>query len=69
MAPGYRFHQMDDADAHEVSGWRYEPPYDFYDGDADPDDLAELLDPKGRRGVYFSVLDDKESLVGFFQFE
>lgn len=69
MAPRYLFHQMDDADAREISGWRYEPPYDFYDATADPDDLAELLDPERRRGVYFSVLDGEDNLIGFFQFE
>jgi ribosomal-protein-alanine N-acetyltransferase len=69
MAPGYLFRQMDDADAREISGWRYEPPYDFYDATADPDDLAELLDPERRRGVYFSVLDGENDLIGFFQFE
>jgi len=60
---------MDDADAREVSGWRYGPPYDFYDADADPQDLAELLDPERRRDAYFSVRDFKGQLVGFFQFE
>ena len=69
MAPGYLFRQMDDADAREISGWRYEPPYDFYDATADPDDLAELLDPERRRDVYFSVLDGDNNLIGFFQFE
>jgi ribosomal-protein-alanine N-acetyltransferase len=69
MAHGYLFRQMDDADAREISGWRYEPPYDFYDAAADPDDLAELLDPQSRRDVYFSALDGKSRLVGFFQFE
>src|SRR5918998_4299995 len=69
MAPRYRFRQLDDADAREISGWRYEPPYDFYDATADPDDLAELLDPERRRGVYFSVLDGEDNLIGFFQFE
>lgn len=69
MTPRYLFRQMDDADAREISGWRYEPPYDFYDSAADPADLAELLDPERRRGVYFSALDEKNDLVGFFQFE
>src|ERR671917_2331591 len=69
MASEYRFHQMDDADAHEISGWRYDPPYDFYDRDADPQDLAELRDPERRENVYFSVRDAEERLVGFFQFE
>ena len=45
MAHGYPFRQMDEADAREISGWRYAPPYDLYDSTADPADLAELLDP------------------------
>ena len=69
MAPPYLFCQMGDADAREISAWRYGPPYDFYDATADPDDLAELLDPERRRGAYFSVLDGESGLVGFFQFE
>ncbi len=69
MAPRYLFRQMDDADAREISGWRYAPPYDFYDATADPADLAELLDPQSRRDVYFSALDGEHRLMGFFQFE
>lgn len=69
MPSCYSFRQMDDADTREISGWRYEPPYDFYNGDADPDDLAELLDAGRRRDVYFSALDEEGELVGFFQFE
>ena len=63
MAHGYLFRQMDDADAREISGWRYEPPYDFYDSTADP------LEPQSRRNVYFSALDGENRLVGFFQYE
>lgn len=69
MPSGYLFRQMDAADANRVAGWRYEPPYDFYDSDADPEDLAELLDAESREGVYFSVLDEGGDLIGFFQFE
>ena len=69
MAPRYLFRQMDDADAREISGWRYAPPYDSYDATADPDDLAELLDPQSRRDVYCSALDREHRLMGFFQFE
>ena len=68
MPPGYLFRQMCETDANRVAGWRYEPPYDFYDPDADPEDLAELLDAEGRRDVYFSVLEG-EDLVGVFQFD
>jgi ribosomal-protein-alanine N-acetyltransferase len=69
MTPRHLFRQMDDIDAREISGWRYEPPYDFYDSAADPADLAELLDPERRKDVYFSALDEENGLVGFFQFE
>ena len=68
MRPDHLFRQMDEAAANEVACWRYEPPYDFYDSAADPEDLAELLDPERRRDVYFSVLVRGE-LAGFFQFE
>ncbi len=67
MLRHYSFRQMDGADAREISCWRYEPPYDFYDWTADPEDLAELLDPESRRENSFSVRDGEE-LVGFFQF-
>ena len=68
MGARYLLRQMDDADARRIAGWRYDPPYDFYDPAADPEDLAELLDPKRRENVYFSAIEDHE-LVGFFQFE
>ena len=66
---GYRFRQMEDEEATQISGWHYEPPYDFYDATSDPDDLRELLDPKRRKDAYFSVFDEGGVLVGFFQFE
>jgi ribosomal-protein-alanine N-acetyltransferase len=65
----YRFKQMSDEDAREISRWHYEPPYDSYDATSDPDDLEELLDPERRKGAYFSVFDDHGSLVGFVEFE
>ncbi|MDQ4128273.1 MAG: GNAT family N-acetyltransferase [Actinomycetota bacterium] len=67
--PGYLFRPMVDEEAWEVSGWRYGPPYDFYDWTGDPDDLEELLDPERRKDAYFSAFDEGEALVGFFQFE
>jgi [ribosomal protein S18]-alanine N-acetyltransferase len=66
---GYRFRQMQDAEAIEISGWHYEPPYDFYDATSDQDDLQELLDPERRKDAYFSAFNEYGSLVGFFQFE
>jgi len=36
---------MSEAESIEISQWRYAEPYEFYNPDRDPDDLAELLDP------------------------
>lgn len=65
----YRFEPMSQRQARAVADWRYDPPYDFYDAVADPDDLAELLDPVQREGRYFAVLGDPGGLVGFFMFK
>jgi [ribosomal protein S18]-alanine N-acetyltransferase len=53
-------------DADAIATWRYPGEYSFYDADADPDDLAELLDPAewGRR--YFAADELVEhTLAGF----
>jgi RimJ/RimL family protein N-acetyltransferase len=47
-------------DFDEVVGWRYEPPYDFYDGDVEP-----VLNPER----FFAARDDDGALVGFYYFE
>jgi len=57
---------MTQADAEAIAKWRYEPPYDFYDADADHRDLAELLDPVGRADKYFAAHDTRGALVGYF---
>ena len=46
---------MTAADAHVVAAWRYPGEYSFYDADADPDDLAELLDPAEWGQRYFAA--------------
>ena len=43
-----------------MAAWRYEAPYDFYDGDQEP-----VLNPER----YFAALGDDGTLVGFFYFE
>jgi RimJ/RimL family protein N-acetyltransferase len=43
-----------------MGNWRYPPPYDFYDGDADP-----VLNPER----YFEARDDADELIGFYYFE
>jgi RimJ/RimL family protein N-acetyltransferase len=44
----------------DLETWRYEPPYDFYDGDADP-----ILDSER----FFEALGEDGSVVGFYYFE
>lgn len=59
---------MSQADAEAVAGWHYEPPYDFYDFEADLEDLEEVLDPGRRAGDYHAAYLDGE-LAGFFSFK
>lgn len=44
----------------EIASWRYDPPYDFYNGDEDP-----VLNPER----FYEALADDGSLVGYFYFE
>jgi hypothetical protein len=60
---------MAESEAHQIVGWHYPEPYDFYDADRDADDLAELLVPDRRVDRYYSVLDERGDLVGFFTFQ
>lgn len=61
----FTFASMSDQDAHTIAGWRYPDPYSFYNLTADPDDLAELLDPQRRARWYHAVRDAQGDLVGF----
>jgi ribosomal-protein-alanine N-acetyltransferase len=44
----------------ELGSWRYDPPYDFYDGDQEP-----VLNPER----YFAAAGEDGSLVGFYYLE
>jgi ribosomal-protein-alanine N-acetyltransferase len=55
-----RIEQADEQDFAELSEWRYEIPYDFYDGDVDPVLNAER---------YFVARDEDDELIGFYYFE
>ena len=43
-----------------MATWRYEAPYDFYDGDQEP-----VLNPER----FFAAVGDDGTLVGFYYFE
>jgi len=59
---------LTEEDAHQVAIWHYEAPYDFYDWDQDPEDLAELLDSQNWKETYFSVRSEQDDLVGYFSY-
>ncbi len=61
----YTFSLLSNEQARAIAAWRYEPPYDFYNSDADPADLEELLD---RRHPYYAVADGSGDIIGFFCF-
>jgi ribosomal-protein-alanine N-acetyltransferase len=68
-AVAFRFRLMSQADAEAIALWHYPEPFSFYDWSADPNDLAELLDPALRADQYFAVEDEAADLVGFFGFK
>jgi RimJ/RimL family protein N-acetyltransferase len=43
-----------------MAAWRYPPPYDFYDGDAEP-----VLNPER----FYEARDEEGELIGFYYFE
>ncbi|MEO8973614.1 MAG: GNAT family protein [Ktedonobacteraceae bacterium] len=65
----FAFSLMSEADAQDVSTWRYEAPYDVYnttvdgDGSEEEPDITELLD---RDSPYYTVRDEQGELVGYF---
>jgi ribosomal-protein-alanine N-acetyltransferase len=56
---------LTDEHAQAMLAWAYDPPYDFYDFAADPDDARELFDP-ALRERYLAVLSGGGELVGFW---
>jgi RimJ/RimL family protein N-acetyltransferase len=52
--------QATGADFAEFESWRYEPPYDFYDGDVEP-----VLNPER----FYTARDEAGDIVGFYYFE
>jgi len=51
---------MTQRDFDELATWRYEPPYDFYDGDQE-----EPLNPER----FFAVREEDGPMIGFYYFE
>ncbi|MGF7236890.1 MAG: GNAT family N-acetyltransferase [Frankia sp.] len=55
-----RIKPADDAMFRERAGWRYPPPYDFYNDDGEP-----VKNPER----FLAVRDDNDSLLGFYYVE
>jgi [ribosomal protein S18]-alanine N-acetyltransferase len=51
---------LTNADAREMIGWHYDPPYDAYD--PPPESFGSLVDPSS---LYFAVDSEADGLVGF----
>jgi [ribosomal protein S18]-alanine N-acetyltransferase len=62
-APAYVFRPLAEHDARQLLGWRYQPPFDFYNSypESLDEDLRELLDPEL---AYHAILDGGQ-LVAF----
>lgn len=50
-------------DVSVMTTWHYPPPYDFYDPAGD-----ELSDPDRWGNEYFTAVNERQEVVGFFQF-
>jgi [ribosomal protein S18]-alanine N-acetyltransferase len=64
----FTFKKMTEESAHCIASWHYPPPYNFYDMDQDPEDLAELLDPQTWQESKHAAFNEENELVGFFSF-
>lgn len=53
--------KMNELYASEIAGWRYEPPYDFYNNSDSVEGIRELMEHP-----YYAVLDLHGGLAGFF---
>lgn len=52
---------MDQRMAKTILNWQYEKPYDLYNSTLTKEELEEMLN-----GTYTALVDEKESLIGFF---
>ena len=58
---------MTQAEAEEVAAWHYPGEYAFYDADAIPEDLAELVDPRQRGDGFFAARGSGAGVEGFVE--
>ena len=65
--PYFWIQPMSQDSADQIAAWTYPAPYDFYDMEADEEDLAQLLSESTRENTYFEVIRNG-ALFGFATF-
>jgi RimJ/RimL family protein N-acetyltransferase len=63
-----RVEEWNETYAREVETWHYEPPWDFYDLDSDPEDAAAMRD-RSRDPRRRAVLGENGSLDAYWYFD
>ncbi|TFB14232.1 GNAT family N-acetyltransferase [Filobacillus milosensis] len=53
--------EMNQERANEITSWKYDEPYDFYNMSKSKETINELMNE-----AYTAVINEKEELVGFF---
>ena len=53
--------EMNENYAVDIVSWKYDAPYDFYDNELSDESIKEILE-----NPYYSIVNDKDELVGFF---
>ncbi|MBP2028599.1 RimJ/RimL family protein N-acetyltransferase [Acetoanaerobium pronyense] len=59
----YTIKEMSKNHSVDISTWTYKEPYNIYNGNRNEEFIEELLN-----GSYFSVIDEKYKIVGFYCF-
>ena len=62
--PYFYIQVMSQHSAEEIASWQYPAPYDFYNMEADQEELAELLSATSRENTYYEVIRNG-ALFGF----
>jgi ribosomal-protein-alanine N-acetyltransferase len=67
--PQFYVVSMTEEDANRIIAWSYEPPYDFYNMNNDPEDLAALLNLPEQEEINYAVHNGDQELIGFFEYQ
>ncbi|MET3289106.1 UNVERIFIED_CONTAM: ribosomal-protein-alanine N-acetyltransferase [Brevibacillus sp. OAP136] len=57
----FQIKAMNERNARIIAGWKYPPPYDFYNLDDNPEAIAELLETD-----YYTIFSEEDNLLGYY---